>query len=101
MDSCLGGMPVLLACPFCPARMLHNFLYLPCISQSWKPIQAISPTNFFNAQNCQHKVNGAKDAALFHKHSGRNFTACFKLQLLGKAPYFGAFLPIAVAIKSI
>ncbi len=54
-----------------------------------------------NVQSCQHKVNGPKDAVLFHQYFCWNFTAYLGLQLLQPAPYFGPFLPNAVAIKNI
>jgi hypothetical protein len=49
----------------------------------------------------QSKVNGAKDAVLFHQHLCQNLTLNFRLHLLHRAPYFGAVLPKAVAINSI
>jgi hypothetical protein len=49
----------------------------------------------------KHKVNGAKDVALFHQHFCCNFTACFRLQLLHRVPNFCTFLPSNIAIKSI
>jgi hypothetical protein len=54
-----------------------------------------------NAQRCRARVNGAKYVALFHQNFFLNFTACFRLHLLHRAPYFGTFLPIVVAVKSI
>jgi hypothetical protein len=51
--------------------------------------ESISLTILHNAQRCQHKVNAAKDAALFHWHFCWNFTAYFRLQLLHWVPYFG------------
>jgi hypothetical protein len=54
-----------------------------------------------NAQRHPYKVNGAKDAVLFHQHFCQNVTACIKPQLLHRAPYFGTFLPNAVAVKII
>jgi len=43
-------------------------------------------------QRHQHRVNGAKDALMFHQHFFRNFATCFRLQGLCRAPYFGTFL---------
>ncbi len=37
--------------------------------------ESISPTNLHNAQRCQHKVYGARVAALFSQHFCWNFTA--------------------------
>jgi hypothetical protein len=44
------------------------------------------------------KVNSAKDVFLLYQHFCRHLIACFRLQLGCRAPYFGSFLPIAVAI---
>ncbi len=68
--------------------------------QDWS-LEPISPPNSCNAQRRQQKVNCTKDAALFHQHFCRNFTAHFRLQLLHRAPYFGTTLPTDVAIKNI
>jgi hypothetical protein len=54
-----------------------------------------------NAQRCRARVNDAKDVALFRQYFFLNFTACFRLHLLHRAPYFGTFLPNVVAVKSI
>jgi hypothetical protein len=51
-----------------------------------------------NAQRLWQKVNSAKDVFMLHKYFCKNFNACFRVQLGCRAPYFGAFLPIAVAI---
>jgi len=64
-------------------------------------LESILPTNFCKEQMCQHKVNGAKDAVLFHQHFCSKFTPCFRQQLFYRAPYFGTFWPNAVGIKSI
>jgi hypothetical protein len=61
---------------------------------------SISPANWHNAQIPQHNVNSTKDAFLFHQHLHSNFTADFMARLLLRAPYFGAILPNAVAMKS-
>ncbi len=45
------------------------------------------------------KVNGAKDAVLFHQILHRNFIAYFRLLILHRALYFGAILLNAGAIK--
>jgi hypothetical protein len=63
--------------------------------------ELISPTNLRNPQRHQQKVNGAKDATLFHQHLRSKFSADFMLQLLRRPPYFGTFLPNIVAIKNI
>jgi hypothetical protein len=65
------------------------------------PKEQISLTNLCYLQKHQHKVTGAKDVALFHQHFLGNFTEYFRLQLLHRAPYFGASLQNDVAIKSI
>ncbi len=65
------------------------------------PWKSVSPINLFKAQMRQHKVEDAKDAALFHQHLRWNFTAYLRVQLLHQDTYFGAILPNAVAIKSV
>jgi hypothetical protein len=58
--------------------------------------------NFTNQfVRCQHKVNGAKDALLFHQHFCYNFTAYFSLQHFCQASYFDTFLPYAIALEII
>jgi len=49
----------------------------------------------------QHKVNGIKDAVLFHQRLCKNFTAHFRLQLLPQAAYSGTIFPNDVDIKTV
>jgi len=63
-------------------------------------MESFPPTNLFNAQRRQHKVNGTKDAVLFHQHFGQNFAEYFRQQLLRLAPYFAPFWYNLVVIKS-
>jgi hypothetical protein len=60
--------------------------------------ESVSPTSLCNAQRCQHKVNGAKDALLFHQHFRRNFPSYFKLHM---STTVWCILSNVVAIKSI
>jgi hypothetical protein len=48
-----------------------------------------------------YKVNGTKNAVLFHQHFCQKLTTCFRLQLLHREPNFGTYLPNAVAVKII
>ncbi len=47
----------------------------------------------------QNKLNGIKDAVLFHQHLCKSFTTHFRLQLLSQAAYSGTILPNDVDIK--
>ncbi len=79
-----------------------SFHLIKVVKQIWDPwchLLSIFPTNLCNVQRCQHKVNGTKDAILFHQHFYLNLTVCFKLQLFRWAPYFGAFLLNAIVIE--
>jgi len=66
---------------------------------SW--LESVLPNNLCNLQRRQHKVNDAKDAVLFYQHFCLNFTAYFRLQLLCRVPYFGAFFAKAAYNKNI
>ncbi len=60
-----------------------------------------SPDNLSDAQRCQYKVNGAKDASLFHQHFHCKFTPYFRLHCWPQLAYFVTFLPNVVPIKII
>jgi hypothetical protein len=59
---------------------------------------ANSPDNFSNAQRRKHKVNGAKDASLFHQDFHCKFTPYFRLHRLHQLAYLGKFFPNVAAI---
>jgi hypothetical protein len=47
-------------------------------------MESIAPTDLRNAQTFQNKVNGAKDARLFHQHFCHNSTANSRLRFCTK-----------------
>jgi hypothetical protein len=63
-------------------------------------MESFPPTNLFNAQRRQHKVNGTKDAVLFHQHFGQNLAEYFRHQLLRLAPYFAPFSIMLLSLKA-
>ncbi len=61
----------------------------------WDPcchLKPISPINLSNAQMCQNKVNGTKDAVLIHQHFHLNFAAYQRLQAFAQSAFFGEIL---------
>ncbi len=85
-------------CNFLAKGFLAQKLLIKCW-WNWQ-LESISPTNLHNAQRCRHDINVVKDAVMFHQHFWRICTACFRLELLCQAPYFGTFLPNAVPFKA-
>jgi hypothetical protein len=69
---------------------------LPPGIRNW---QLIIP-HLCNAQSFQHKVNGIKDAILYHQQFCKNFTAYFRQQHLHRAPYFGTFYQMLMPLRA-